>query len=289
MKIIVAQTAGFCMGVRRAVELALAAPSKHPPPIFTYGPLIHNPQVLHVLEKRGVLAIETPPPKGEGTMMVRAHGVAPHVKAKIREAGFDMIDATCPRVTKVHTIIKKYAQQGSTTIIWGEADHPEVIGLLGCTGENGFVVDTLDGFKNLPAFEHAIIVAQTTQDILAYEEMEKWVKQKYPHYDIFNTICDSTAKRQAEVKQLAKEVEVVIVVGGHNSGNTRRLVEIVKKSNKRVYHVETEAELDSGMFQNANSIGVSAGASTPHWIIEEVYETLTREFGLNEKKGALNV
>ncbi len=289
MKIIVAQTAGFCMGVRRAVELALAAPSKHSPPIFTYGPLIHNPQVLNVLEKRGVSAIETLPQNGGGTMMVRAHGVSPHVKAQIHEAGFEMIDATCPRVTKVHTIIKKYAQQGSTTIIWGEADHPEVIGLLGCTGENGFVVNTLERFKNLPAFENAIIVAQTTQNILAYEEMENWARRAHPHYKIFNTICDSTAKRQSEVKRLAKEVDVVIVVGGHNSGNTRRLVEIVKKSNKCVYHVETDAELNSEMFKKADSIGISAGASTPHWIIEDVYETLTREFGLNLKKGALNV
>lgn len=273
----VAQTAGFCMGVRRAVELALAAPSKHAPPIFTYGPLIHNPQVLNVLEKRGISIVHDLPPKGVGTMMVRAHGVAPHVKAQILEAGFEMIDATCPRVTKVHTIIKKYAKQDYTTIIWGEAAHPEVAGLLGCTGKNGFVVNSLIRFQELPTFENAIIVAQTTQNTIAYEEMHHWVNQERSHYKVFNTICDSTAKRQTEVKQIAQKVDAVIVVGGHNSGNTRRLVEIVNKACKCVYHVETEAELDLGTLKDVRNIGISAGASTPHWVIEEVYETLKRE------------
>ncbi len=130
MKLIVAQTAGFCTSVQRAVELALAAPDKHINPIYTFGPLIHNPQVLDVLKKKGVTVIDKIPEQGTGTMMIRAHGIAPHVKTQIRKSGFEIIDATCPRVTKVHSIIKKYARQGCATIIWGEADHPEVIGLL---------------------------------------------------------------------------------------------------------------------------------------------------------------
>jgi len=278
MKIIVAQTAGFCMGVQRAVELALEAPDKHLNPIHTFGPLIHNPQVLNVLKQKGVTIIEEIPEQGTGTMMIRAHGVAPHAKAQIREAGFEIIDATCPRVTKVHTIIKKYAQRESATIIWGEADHPEVIGLLGCAGDKGFVADTIDKLNKLPLFENAIIVAQTTQNIHAYAEVKNWANQEQPHYKIFNTICDSTAKRQAEVKQLAMEVDIVIVVGGHNSGNTQRLAEIVKESGKSAYHVETEKELNSEMLKDAQSIGISAGASTPHWIIDSIYETLKRKF-----------
>jgi len=277
MKIIVAQTAGFCMGVQRAVELALAAPAKHANPIHTFGPLIHNPQVLNVLKKKGITVVEKIPDMGTGTMMIRAHGVAPHVKDQIHKAGFEIIDATCPRVTKVHTIIKKYACQGWATIIWGEADHPEVIGLLGCAGNKGFVVDTIEKFNALPSFENAIIVAQTTQNIRVYSELENWVNHKQPHYKIFNTICDSTAKRQAEVKQLAREVDVVIVVGGHNSGNTQRLAEIVKESGKRTFHVETANELNTDMLKDTSSIGVSAGASTPHWIIDQIYETLKHQ------------
>ena len=274
MKIIVAQTAGFCMGVQRAVELALEAPDKHLNPIHTFGPLIHNPQVLNVLKQKGVTVIEKMPEQGTGTMMIRAHGVAPHAKAQIRKAGFEIIDATCPRVTKVHSIIKKYAQQGFATILWGEADHPEVIGLLGCAGNKGFVADTIDKLRTLPSFEKAIIVAQTTQNTRSYAEVERWAEQKHPHYKIFNTICDSTAKRQAEVKQLAMEVDVVIVIGGHNSGNTQRLAEIVKETGKSAYHVETAKELNAEMYEDASSIGICAGASTPHWIIDHICETL---------------
>jgi len=277
MKLVVAQTAGFCMGVQRAVELALAAPSKHINPIYTFGPLIHNPQVLDVLKKKGVTVIEEIPKLGTGTMMIRAHGVAPHVKEQIHKAGFEIIDATCPRVTKVHSIIKKYAHQGWATILWGEADHPEVIGLLGCAGEKGFVVDTFDKLNRLPSFDNAIIVAQTTQNIHTYTEVENWANQEQPHYKIFNTICDSTAKRQAEVKQLAMEVDVVIVVGGHSSGNTKRLAEIVKENGKLAYHVETEQELNSEMLKDVQNIGISAGASTPHWIIDKINETLKHE------------
>ncbi len=277
MKLIVAQTAGFCMGVQRAVELAAAAPDKHINPIYTFGPLIHNPQVLDVLEKKGVTVTEEIPELGTGTMMIRAHGVAPHVKAQIRKAGFEVIDATCPRVTKVHSIIKKYAHQECATIIWGEADHPEVIGLLGCAGNKGFVADTFDKLNTLPSFENAIIVAQTTQNIRTYAEVENWVIHKQPHYKIFNTICDSTAKRQAEVKEISMEVEVVIVVGGYNSGNTKRLVEIVKENGKQAYHVETEKELNVEMFKDAQNIGISAGASTPQWSIDLIYQTLKHE------------
>ncbi len=277
MKLIVAKTAGFCMGVQRAVELALAAPDNHINPIYTFGPLIHNPQVLDILKNNGVTVIEEIPELGTGTVMIRAHGVAPHVKEQIRNAGFKMIDATCPRVTKVHTIIKKYAHQGYATIIWGEAEHPEVIGLLGCTRKKGVVADTIDKLNTLPSYENAIMVAQTTQNIRTYAEVENWVNQEHPHYKIFNTICDSTAKRQTEVKQLATEVDVVIVVGGHNSGNTKRLVEIVKENGKQAYHVETEKELNEEMFKDAQSIGICAGASTPQWSIDLIYQTLKHE------------
>jgi len=274
MKLIVAQTAGFCMGVQRAVELAMDAPVKHINPIYTFGPLIHNPQVLDFLKKKGITIVEEIPEQGTGTMMIRAHGVTPHVKAQIHKAGFKIIDATCPRVTKVHTIIKRYANQGCATIIWGEADHPEVIGLLGCTGKKGFVADTIDTLNTLPSFENAIIVAQTTQNMRAYAEVKNWVNQERPHYKIFNTICDSTAKRQDEVKQLALEVDAVIVVGGYNSGNTKRLAEIVKESGKSALHIETAGELNAEILKDAQSIGISAGASTPDWIIDQIYETL---------------
>ncbi|MCK5509329.1 MAG: 4-hydroxy-3-methylbut-2-enyl diphosphate reductase, partial [Desulfobacterales bacterium] len=261
MKILLAKTAGFCMGVRRAVEMALDAPNKHENPIYTYGPLIHNPHILNLLKEKGISAIDDIPNHGSGTVLIRAHGVPPQSKKKLKKAGFTIIDATCPRVIKVQTIIKKHAERGYSSIIIGNKDHPEVTGLLGYSDSKGYVIDNINGLNSLPAFEKAIIVAQTTQDMEFFEEVKKWANKKFPHYKIFNTICDSTARRQAEVKRLAKSVDAVIVVGGYNSGNTQRLVEIARKAGKPSYHIESEHELDLKALASAKYIGLTAGAS----------------------------
>lgn len=274
MKIIVANTAGFCMGVRRAVEMALDAPAKYPPPIYTFGPLIHNPQVLMLFADKGVTVLNQIPAKGEGTVIIRAHGVPPETKAQLKEAGFKVIDATCPRVVKVQAIIKRYNRKGYAAIIVGDQDHPEVISLLGFAGSNGHVVDSLSALQALPAFEQAIVVAQTTQNKLAYQEIIRWVAEHRPGYQVFETICDSTEKRQAEVRRLAQSVDALIVVGGKESGNTRRLAEIAAATGKPVYHVETEDEIDPASLASMNTIGITAGASTPTWIIKRVYRAV---------------
>lgn len=273
MKIIVAKTAGFCMGVRRAVEMVLDSPGKHKEPIFTYGPLIHNPQVLALLEEKGIKTLKEIPEHGSGTVLIRAHGVPPGVKAKLTAAGFNVINATCPRVIKVQTIIRKYTRQGSAAIIIGDRDHPEVAGLLGYAGEKGYVAANLKELEALPSFDQAIIVAQTTQNTLLFEEVRKWVNNTHPHYKIFSTICDSTEKRQAEVKRLAETVEAVVVVGGRESGNTQRLAEIARQSGKPAYHVESEEELDETLAR-LHQVGITAGASTPNWVLKRVYRTL---------------
>ncbi|MBU2521622.1 MAG: 4-hydroxy-3-methylbut-2-enyl diphosphate reductase [Proteobacteria bacterium] len=283
MKILLAKTAGFCMGVRRAVEMALDAPNKHENPIYTYGPLIHNPHVLDLLKEKGISVIDDIPDHGSGTVLIRAHGVTPQAKEKLKKAGFTIIDATCPRVIMVQTIIKKHARQGYTSIIIGDKDHPEVVGLLGYSDGKGYVIDNINGLDYLPAFEKAIIVAQTTQNTQFFEEVKKWADKKFPHYKIFNTICDSTSKRQAEVKRLSRSVDAVIVVGGHNSGNTRRLAEIAKESGKPSYHIESEDELDLKALSSAQNIGLTAGASTPNWITKRVYRSLESLFFKKEQ------
>ena len=283
MKILLAKTAGFCMGVRRAVEMALDAPNKHENPIYTYGPLIHNPHVLNLLKEKGISVIDDIPDHGSGTVLIRAHGVPPQAKEKLKKAGFTIIDATCPRVIMVQTIIKKHARQGYASIIIGDKDHPEVVGLLGYSDGNGYVIDNINGLDSLPAFEKAIIVAQTTQNTEFFEEVRKWADKKFPHYKIFNTICDSTSKRQAEVKRFAKSVDAVIVVGGHNSGNTRRLFEIARKTGKPSYHIESENELDLKVLASARNIGLTAGASTPNWITKRVYRSLESLFFKKEQ------
>jgi (E)-4-hydroxy-3-methyl-but-2-enyl pyrophosphate reductase len=274
MKILIAKKAGFCMGVRRAVEMVLDAPNKHENPICTFGPLIHNPQVLDLLREKDISILEHVPEYGTGTVLIRAHGVPPQTKQNLKKAGYKIIDATCPRVIKVQTIIRKHAQEDYASIIIGDKDHPEVIGLLGYAKGKGFVVDNLDDLDSLPLFEKAIIVAQTTQNTLFFEEIKKWANNKFPHYKIFDTICDSTAKRQAEVQNLADSVDAVIVVGGQNSGNTKRLAEISKKTGKPTYHIETESEIDVDALSEAKCIGITAGASTPNWVIKKIYRTL---------------
>ncbi len=274
MKILIAKTAGFCMGVRRAVEMVLDAPNKHENPIYTYGPLIHNPQVLSLLKEKGISVINDIPDHGSGTVLIRAHGVPPQTKEDLKNAGFTVIDATCPRVIKVQTIINKYARQGYASIIIGDRDHPEVIGLLGYAEKKGYVVNNLKDFDSLPVFDRAIIVAQTTQNTFFFEEVKKRAVRNFPHYKIFDTICDSTARRQAEVKSLADSLDAVIVVGGRNSGNTQRLAEIARQSGKPAFHIETESELDIKALASARYIGITAGASTPNWVIKRVYRTL---------------
>ncbi len=277
MKILIAKTSGFCMGVRRAVEMVLDAPGKHATPIFTYGPLIHNPQVLHLLQTKDITVLDEIPPRGSGTVLIRAHGVPPHTKKQLKDAEFKVIDATCPRVIKVQSIISKHAKKNYAAIIIGDKDHPEVIGLLGYARGNGYVAGSMAELEALPAFENAIIVAQTTQNTRLFENIKNWVAATHPHYKIFDTICDSTGRRQAEVKRLAESVDAVIVVGGRNSGNTRRLAEIARQTGKPAYHVETEADLESidmDALASARHIGITAGASTPNWVIKKVYRAL---------------
>ncbi len=282
MKLLIAKTAGFCMGVRRAVEMVLAAPGEYQGPIYTCGPLIHNPQVLGMLAEKGIHVLEDIPASGSGTVLIRAHGVPPETRQRLEAAGFSVIDATCPRVIKVQTIIRKHAGQGYATIIVGDRNHPEVIGLLGYAGPLGRAVSQLGDLDELPAFERAIIVAQTTQNKAFFEAVRQWAESRHPHYKIFDTICDSTAKRQAEVRQLADQADAVVVVGGRDSGNTRRLVEIAAATGKPAVHVETEAELDAADVAGARCVAVTAGASTPNWIIKRVcrrLETLPLERG----------
>jgi 4-hydroxy-3-methylbut-2-enyl diphosphate reductase len=277
MKIVIAKTSGFCMGVRRAVDMVLGSPEERPNPISTYGSLIHNPQVIEILEEKGISAFTEIPQQGAGTVLIRAHGVPPQTKDELEEVGFNVVDATCPRVIRVQTIIKKHAKKGYATIIVGDKNHPEVIGLRGYGGDQGYVVKNLDELKALSAFENAIIVAQTTLNTNLWQSVKRWTAEHHPHYKIFETICDSTEGRQAEVKRLTESVDAVIVVGGRNSGNTKRLVEIARQSGKPAFHIESESDLtalDLEALTAARQIGITAGASTPNWVIKKVYRAL---------------
>jgi len=274
MKVSIAKTSGFCMGVRRAVDLVLDAANTRSAPIKTLGPLIHNPQVLALLAKKDITVMDSPDQPGEGSVLIRAHGVPPMVIEDLERAGYTVIDATCPRVIKVQTIIRKYAEQGYAVIIIGDENHPEVTGLLGFAPERGIAVNSLKALQQLPEYDQAIIVAQTTQNTSLFEAVRHWAERERPHYKLFNTICPSTQNRQAETERLANAVDAMIVVGGYNSGNTQRLAQIAAGSGKPVYHVETSQDMDFSRLADARRVGITAGASTPNWIINKIYRDL---------------
>ena len=278
MKVILARTAGFCMGVKRAMELVLRAINQKPGKIYTYGPLIHNPQVLQLLEERGIGILKKGRPDPGCLVVIRAHGIPRQEKDQLKAAGCQIIDATCPRVAKVQAIIRKWAKQGYATIIVGDEDHPEVLGLMGYTEGRGHVVLTSQAVAQLPELDRVIVVAQTTQSENVFNDRVMEIQARFAEVQVYNTICDATASRQADIQQLAGEVEAVVVVGGRSSGNTQRLVEIAQATGVPTYHVETEQELDMEVMRRYKTVGVTAGASTPHWLISNVVSMLKHDW-----------
>ena len=281
MKISIAKTAGFCMGVRRAVDMVLDASNKAKEPIYTYGPLIHNPQVLEMLESKQIFRMDTIPESGKGIVLIRAHGVPPQDEKALDDVGFTVLNATCPRVVRVQVIIDKYSKKGYDTIILGDENHPEVIGLLGYARDKGHTITSLDQFKALPRFENAVVVAQTTQNTKIFADIKAWCRNNSPHYEIFNTICDSTEKRQDEVREMAGTHDAVIVVGGKFSGNTKRLAQVAAETGKPAMHIEQASEIDYASISQAQSIAITAGASTPNWIINDTCSSVEQAFREN--------
>lgn len=278
MKVRLAKTAGFCMGVRRAMELTLKALNREDTPIYSYGPLIHNSQVMDMLSNKGLRTIykrDEWPEEGK-TVIIRAHGVPPDERKALKEAGLKVINATCPRVIRVQAIIQKHTKNGYAAIIVGDAEHAEVVGLLGHAGGNGWAVKSDAEIHKLPDLEKVIVVAQTTQSRPHFADMVSVIQDRWPQAVIFNTICDTTHNRQEEVRQLSSQVQAMIVVGGHNSGNTTRLAEVSRSAGTKTIHLETEDELDPEWLSSLDTVGVTSGASTPNWMIKRVTRELER-------------
>ncbi|WP_297456942.1 4-hydroxy-3-methylbut-2-enyl diphosphate reductase [Persephonella sp.] len=274
----VAETAGFCFGVKIAVDSAIEAGKKYGK-AYTNGPIIHNKQVVQFLENLNVRELSSYDElKAGDTILIRSHGVPPSTERKLQELGVNVIDATCPFVKKVHEKVRQLVEEGYYVIIIGEEGHPEVIGILGHleeVGGKGIVVENMeDLIRKFPKRNKVGVVAQTTQNEEFFEEAVGYIASNVEELKVFNTICDATSVRQEEVKKLAKEVDVMIIIGGKHSGNTRRLTQISKALNPNTYHVEKADELQPEWFENAENIGVSAGASTPDWIIKEVVEKI---------------
>lgn len=275
MKVSVAEQAGFCFGVKRALEMANKAALDNKPTIYTLGPLIHNPQVVNKLEKEGIKAIDTLDQINEGTLIIRSHGVSAAIIEEATAKGLNIIDATCPFVKQAQDLAKTLNNEGYQVIVVGDRNHPEVMGIDGWTGNKAIIVENPDEAKKLPHLDKVGIVAQTTQPKENFEAVIDVLTEITNEIKQYNTICHATRERQECAEQLAKVVDVMIVVGGTNSANTMKLARICQQTGTPTYHVETALEIDNHWFDRKQTVGITAGASTPQWIIEEVYNKMT--------------
>ncbi|MFO7599406.1 MAG: 4-hydroxy-3-methylbut-2-enyl diphosphate reductase [Candidatus Desulfacyla sp.] len=274
MKVILAKTAGFCMGVRRAMEIVMAEANKKEGPLFTFGPLIHNRQVLNILEAKGVKATDDVRELRSGRIIIRAHGIPPRKRELLEGTGLKVIDATCPKVTRVQQIIRHYSNKGHSAIIVGDQNHAEVIGLMGYSKSPAHVIQEEADVAGLPPVDRPFVVAQTTQNQEKFNEIVDALKRRFPDLLVFETICDATQERQQEVRTFKGQVDAVVVVGGYHSANTQRLARISEEESLPTFHVETEQDLDKDKLSRMSVVGLTAGASTPHWMIRNVLQEI---------------
>ncbi len=278
MKLKVAQHAGFCMGVRRAVNMVLDEVHADSGPIYSMGPLIHNPQVVDFLRSQGVIDLSGKEVES-GTVVIPSHGIRPQERERLKDKGLSFCDATCPRVEKVHGLIRKYQDQGYLVIILGDPGHAEVEGLRGEARGQAVVIQHPEQAAGLPDAEKVLLVEQTTQSQERFEQVAAAVRNRYAALDgealrIEDTICHSTRLRQDEIREMAAEIDAIVVVGGKTSANTKRLAEISREQGVPSFLVENEGEIDWEKLKEFQNIGLTAGASTPNWVIRRVYEEL---------------
>ena len=289
MEVKVAKTAGFCFGVQRAVDKVYELIGSCPDRLFTLGPIIHNEEVVNDLEKKGVRVaseddLRTLPE--DSTVVIRSHGVGKEVYDHLEEYGLSYVDVTCPFVLKIHRIVEKESRAGAHIVIIGDPDHPEVVGICGwCMGPYTVIRTEQDALDFVfPIDKNICIVSQTTFNYNKFKDLvEILSKKRYDNtvlniLNILNTICNATEERQKEAKNIAGEVDTMLVVGGRHSSNTQKLFEICKKECENTYYIQTPVDLDSDMFQCSSYVGITAGASTPKKIIEEVQEHVRIKF-----------
>ncbi|MBL7055109.1 4-hydroxy-3-methylbut-2-enyl diphosphate reductase [Candidatus Woesearchaeota archaeon] len=273
MKITIAENVGFCFGVKKALEQV----EKLNKPAYVLGKLIHNPQVIGGLEKEGIKSIENTDSVEEGsTIIIPAHGVPDNTINNLAKQGFKIVDCTCSLVKKVHEITKEEEKQGYTIIILGDKEHSEVKGINGNL-KNSVIISGVDGVNKLDKEKRYCLVSQTTQDEGKFNEVAEELKKSVKELKVYNTICVPTKHRQSGSVELAKESELMLVVGGKMSANTKRLTKRCSEFVK-TYHIESEKELEAGWFKDKNKIGITAGASTPDYIIKKVVEKIENEF-----------
>ena len=274
MEVLLAKSAGFCFGVKRAVDRVyeLAQTSAK---IYTYGPIIHNEEVVDDLEKKGVSVIETKEELSqikEGVIVIRSHGVAKEIYDQIEQQGLECVDATCPFVKRIHNIVEKESANGKQILIIGNAGHPEVEGIMGWSSTPAMVAECAEEIEQIHCNpdQPVCIVSQTTFNYNKFQELVEIIRKKGYDILVLNTICNATEERQSEAAMIARDVDAMIVIGGKHSSNTQKLFEICKKECQDTYYIQTKEDLDLSVLQSISNVGITAGASTPNKIIEEV-------------------
>ena len=281
MKVTLAKSAGFCFGVKRAVEMVYKE-AETGKKVYTLGPIIHNEQVVQDLEQKGVRVIDTPEELSkaeDATVIIRSHGISADVYHQLEDKKVRIVDATCPFVSKIHRIVEKKYQEGSCIVIVGNANHPEVEGINGwCNGAATVIgsVSEAENYSQEPA-RKLCVVAQTTFNYKKFKDIVDIFSKKSYDIDVMNTICNATEERQTEAAAIAGDSDAMIVIGGKHSSNTQKLYEICKKECLNTHFIQTLDDLDLKQFQSFRSVGITAGASTPNTIIKEVQSYVRNE------------
>ena len=275
MEVIKAKTAGFCFGVKRAVDTVYEQVDSCEGAIYTYGPIIHNEEVVKDMESKGVIVIrseEELDSLAEGTVIIRSHGVEKRIYDKLEKKGIRIVDATCPFVKKIHKIVSKESAQGAHIVIIGNPEHPEVQGIRGWAGENVSVVQDAEAAEKIEFDKNVkiCVVSQTTFNYNKFKDLVEIIKKKSYDVSVLNTICNATKERQTEAKSIAETVDAMIVIGDKHSSNTQKLFEICYKACNNTYYIQTLDDLDLNQLGSVETVGITAGASTPNNIIEEV-------------------
>ena len=283
MNVKVAEHAGFCFGVRRAVDKVYELIESQEKPIYTLGPIIHNESVVGDLEAKGVKVIENIEQLHsvrDGVVVIRSHGVGRAVYELMESLGLSYVDVTCPNVLKIHKIVERESKAGKNSVIIGNAKHPEVEGICGWSVSKPVVIETVEEAEEYQAMNGnpVCIVSQTTFNYNKFKDLVEILEKKRYDNNVLNTICNATEDRQRETKQIAKEVDTMLVIGGKHSSNTQKLYEISKCECGNTYYIQSPVDLDSEMFQSSSCVGITAGASTPNKIIEEVQKHVRIKF-----------
>lgn len=275
LKIKVAKTAGFCFGVKRAIEMAEKALAENKAEVFSLGPIIHNPQTIELLGRKGLKIAKKPEEILAGSIfIIRSHGIAPEVIKKIRAKKAIILDATCPFVERAQKTAEKFYLEKKTVVIYGDPKHAEVIGISGYAKNKAIIVQNEEKARKLGKLGSVGILSQTTQKPELFRSIVSILAKKNRNVEMINTICLDSSNKKEEVKKLAKSVDVMVIIGGKNSNNTKKLAEISLAFGTATYHIETAKEIKKAWFKNNETVGISAGASTPLHLIEEVESKL---------------